>query len=294
MIDAFGPQNIQRAAHIIRRPLLPGMRHSVQAQFGRARKHAGKFFRGIPALRRVQPHTDEIPTPGQDRLKRSQGVLFRQMAQEAHDPATAQPQFLLCALRRAHEPRHEHVKTDATVCMGLWIEKRLDPHHMVGRRTLKISPRQIKEILLGAQHAAPRVVQIQKGLQIGEGIRLPQRLHIGVWQLHPVALRQGKNQLGLQRPFDVHMQFGFGAIGNQLLQVGAVDGCKRIVIHLFFPLIGHAPKRLLSVFLPGQDPASGHQLHACQSPFDAPNMSLPWSFSRHRITENPRANRQTT
>ena len=235
MVDALGAQNVQRVAHIIRRPFLPGMCHAVQAQPGGPREHAGKFFRRMAALGRVQPHTDEMPTPGQGRLKRSQGILFRQMAQKAHDPAAAQPQLLLCTLRRTDESRHEYVKTNTTISMGLRIEKRLDPHHMVGRRALEIGPRQIKEILLGAQHAAPRVVQIQKGLQIGEGIRLPQRLHIGVWQFHLVALRQGKNQLGLQRPFNVHMQFGFGAIGNQLLQGGVVDGCKRIVIHLFFP-----------------------------------------------------------
>ena len=108
--------------------------------------------------------------------------------------------------------------------MGLRIKKDLGMHHMVGGCALKVSPGQVIKILGLLQHAGPRVVNIQKTLQIGERIGLAHRSHICMGQSHLVAPCQLKHQLGLQAALDVQMQFGLGHGTQQFGQTGRVDG----------------------------------------------------------------------
>ena len=119
------------------------------------------------------------------------------MAQKAHDPIAAQPQFFLGFFCGADKTRHENIKTYAALGMGLRIEKRLDAHDMVSGYALEIAPGQVEKVLLGTQDIAARVIQIQKRLQIGKGIGLAQRLDIGIGQLHAIALCQCENQFRL-------------------------------------------------------------------------------------------------
>ena len=89
---------------------------------------------------------------------------------------------------------HRH----AALGVGLRVKKEFSMHHMVGRRALKVGPRHVVKVLLMQQHAGPGVVNVQKALQVGEGIGRTQRLHAGIRQRHTVALCQRNNQLGLQ------------------------------------------------------------------------------------------------
>ena len=65
------------------------------------------------------------------------------------------------------------------------------------------------------------MVNIKKALQVVKHIGLAQGLHRRVGQGHLVALGHGKNQLGLKRSFDVHVQFG---LGHALQQLGQALG----------------------------------------------------------------------
>jgi hypothetical protein len=80
---------------------------------------------------------------------------------------TLSPSSSCARLRRLDESRHEHLEADAAHGMALRIEKRLHAHHMIARGTLEIGPGQIEKILLGAQHIAPGVIQIEEGLEVG-------------------------------------------------------------------------------------------------------------------------------
>jgi hypothetical protein len=94
--------------------------------------------------------------------------------------------------------------------VGLRVEEYLGAHHVVGLGAQQVGPRHVVEVLLAQQHAGAGVVDVQEGLQVGEGVSLAQVLDAAVRQGHAIALRQLEDQFGLQRAFDVDMQFGLG------------------------------------------------------------------------------------
>jgi len=94
--------------------------------------------------------------------------------------------------------------------VALRVEEHLGPHHAVAGCALEVGPGQVEEILLGAQHVAAGVVQVEEGLQAVEGVGGAQLRAAAPTQRHPVAPRQREGQLGFERAFDVHMQFGLG------------------------------------------------------------------------------------
>jgi hypothetical protein len=68
---------------------------------------------------------------------------------------------------------------------------------------------------MSKKSAGAGVVDIEKALQIAEGVGLAQGLHARVGQRHAVALRQREDQLRLQRAFDVDVQLGLGHAAQQ-------------------------------------------------------------------------------
>ena len=106
--------------------------------------------------------------------------------------------------------------------MGLRIENDLRMHHVVGLSPLQIGPGHVVEVLLGQEHAGAGVVDVQKALQVSEGIGAAQVVHAGIGQREAIALRHLEDQLGLERAFDVDMQFGLGHAAKQVGQ--AVGG----------------------------------------------------------------------
>ena len=130
--------------------------------------------------------------------QRGQGVVLWQVAQEAQDQAGADPQLRLRLLAGTVQAADHHADVHTPCGMGLRVKKQLRMHHVVSRCALKVSPGHVEKILLVQQHAGTGVVDVQKTLQVGEGIRRPQCRHTGVGQRHTVALGQRKNQLGLQ------------------------------------------------------------------------------------------------
>jgi len=112
----------------------------------------------------------------------------------------------------------------ATLGVRLRIEKQLGMHHMICGSTLEIRPGHVVKILLMQKHAGARIVNVQEALQIRESVGSTQGFDTVVGQRHLIALGQGKNHLGLQRPFDVDVQFGFGHGPQQCRQTFGRDG----------------------------------------------------------------------
>ena len=94
--------------------------------------------------------------------------------------------------------------------MRLRIEEQLGVHHVVGLGAAQVRHRHVEEVLFVQQHAGAGVVDVEKALQVAEGVRRAQRLDIGIGELHLIAPRQIEDQLGFERALDVDVQFGLG------------------------------------------------------------------------------------
>jgi hypothetical protein len=88
----------------------------------------------------------------------------------------------------------------------------------------KVGPGHVVEVLLLQQHAGASVVDVEKALQVGEGVGRAQGLHAGVGQRHAVALGQREDHLRLQRALDVDVQLGLGHGAQQFGQAVRGDG----------------------------------------------------------------------
>ena len=93
---------------------------------------------------------------------------------------------------------NHHLHGHAALGVGLRIKEHFGVDHMVGGGALQIGPGHVIKILLVQQDTGPSVVNIQKALQIGEGVGRAQSLHVGIGQRHTVARGERKNQFGLQ------------------------------------------------------------------------------------------------
>jgi hypothetical protein len=99
-------------------------------------------------------------------------------------------------------------------------------HHVVGGGAFEVGERHVEEVLLLQQHAGAGIVDVEKTLQVGEGVGGSQGLHAWVGQLHAIALRQAKDHLRLERTLDVDVQLGLGHALQQRRQCAAGDGIE--------------------------------------------------------------------
>ena len=74
----------------------------------------------------------------------------------------------------------------------------------------QVGPGQVVEILGSAQHVGALVIQVEKLLQVVEGVGLAQGFDVVPRQRNLVAFGQGKQQLRLQRTLQVQVQFSLG------------------------------------------------------------------------------------
>ena len=91
----------------------------------------------------------------------------------------------------------------ASLRVGLWIKEQFGVHHVVCGCAAEVRHGHRIEVCLGQKHRGTGVVQVQKALQVRKRIGSAQRLHAGIAQGHAILLRQFKNQLRLQRAFNV-------------------------------------------------------------------------------------------
>ena len=200
------------------------MGHPVQTQRARFSEHVFELLRRVADLAGIQADADEFIPKGQRLLQGFQGRLFAQVAQETQDQLRAHTQLGLRVHTSAVQAVNHHLHGHAALGVGLRIKEHFGVDHVVGGGALQIGPGHIVEVLLVQQDAGPGVVNVQKALQIGEGVGGAQSLYVGVGQLHAVACSECKNQFGLQRAFNVDMQLGFGHRAQQLGQAVGGNG----------------------------------------------------------------------
>ena len=135
---------------------------------------------------------------------------------------TADTQLLLGLPAGPPQAVEHRGKSNAALDMCLRIEKNLGMHDILLPAALQICPGQVVIILLTLQHLHPRIINIEKRLQIVKLIGLPERSYIGIRQADLIAAGNFKHQLGLKRAFYMQMQFGFRQRGGQAAQGGGM------------------------------------------------------------------------
>ncbi|MCY1185502.1 hypothetical protein D9M73_262860 [compost metagenome] len=86
----------------------------------------------------------------------------------------------------------------------------------VGGRTIEIGGGEIVEILLGAQHVRPGIINVEKVLQPREVIRGADLLNACERDRHPIALCEREHQFWLKTALDMQMEFGLGQAGDEV------------------------------------------------------------------------------
>ena len=107
--------------------------------------------------------------------------------------------------------------------VGLRVEEDLSAPHVAPAGLVEIAGREVEEVLTGPQHRQVGVVQVEEGLQIGEGVPGEQLHRIGHRDRHPVACRHGDDGGWFQRSFHVNMQFRSGRALPAILPGGGRD-----------------------------------------------------------------------
>lgn len=161
-------------------------------------------------LRTVEADADKGVAKRHGLLQGLERFLLGQVTQEAEDQTVADAQLFLAVEQRLLDAAQHYLEGNATVSVGLRVEERFDMDDVLRLAALQVGPGQVVEILLGAQHVGTGVIQVEKLLQVIEGIGRTQGLDIGPGQGDLVAFGQGEQQLGLQRAFQVQVQFGLG------------------------------------------------------------------------------------
>jgi hypothetical protein len=230
VVDALDLQHIERAPHVLGRPLLTRMRDQVQAQLAAAREHARELLGRMADFARIESHADELVAERQRLLQRLERLFFAQMAQEAEDERGAHAELRLCIDARAVQAVDHRLHRHAARGVRLRVEEHLGVHHVVGRGALQVSPGHVVEVLLFQQHARAGVVDVQEALQVGEGVGAAQFFDAGIRNGHAVALREREDQLGFERAFDVHVQLGLGHGAQQFGEAVGGDAVEALVV----------------------------------------------------------------
>src|SRR3546814_1610033 len=87
----------------------------------------------------------------------------------------------------------------------LRIEENLDVPDIVRIRTLAIGGGQVGEILFGMEDAHSLIIDVEKILEVREGIGGAHLLHRSEGDGDLVALRELEHQFGFERPFDLEI-----------------------------------------------------------------------------------------
>jgi hypothetical protein len=103
--------------------------------------------------------------------------------------------------------RDHRLERHLSASVGLRVEEYLGAAHVLLGGFLQVGPGQIVEVLVVEEHLGRFVVNVQEGLEIVEVVGPAHLFHGGVPEGDPVAFGEREHQLGLQRTFDVDVQF---------------------------------------------------------------------------------------
>ena len=208
MVDSPDAETLEGLADVGGRALLSRVRHRQEPCRARPREDGLELRRRVPFLRRIEPHAaDPLAKPQRLPERRLRG-LRRQVPQEAQDQPRGDPETPSPFFERPVDARDDGLERDPPVRVGLGIEEHLRVPDAVGGRARQIRRRQLEEVPFRAENAGSLVIDVEKGLQVAEPIRLPDFLDRGVAQNRPVSPRQREHHLRLERPLDVEMQLG--------------------------------------------------------------------------------------
>jgi hypothetical protein len=135
--------------------------------------------------------------------------------QETHDQLRCDAELRVGVAHPLQQTIDGDREGQPTIRMGLGIEEDFRVHAAIGMQSLEIRHRQRLEVLLRLQHVRALIVDIEKVLQVREGVRRPHFLDALERNIDLVALPQLKHQLRLQRTLDVQMQLRLGNAANE-------------------------------------------------------------------------------
>ncbi len=215
MVHAVDVQQVQRLADVFGRAFLARVGAQLQAQFARGGEDALELRRRVADLGGIQSDADEVMQIGLGGPQRGEGFVFAEVAQEAEDQARRYAQLRLGAVHPRDQALDHDGEGHAPVGMGLGVEEDLGVADVVGGGALEIGEGQILEVLTGQQHGGARVIDVEEVLQVREVIGRAHGLDAVVGDGDAVALRQFEHQFGLERAFDVQVQFGLRQAGDE-------------------------------------------------------------------------------
>ncbi|KAG0927063.1 hypothetical protein G6F31_018183 [Rhizopus arrhizus] len=128
------------------------MGHGRQAFRAGAVDHPVEQTRREALFAAVQADRDEGVAKGQGLVKGAHGLLFGQVAQKTQDQAAGHAQLLAAVIQRLADAVDHNGEWHAAVGMGLRVEEGFGVHHVLLAALQQISPGQVVEVLLGAQH----------------------------------------------------------------------------------------------------------------------------------------------
>ena len=102
--------------------------------------------------------------------------------------------------------------------VGLRVAEDLRVHDPVGMGAFQVRKGKGLEIVRISQDRGAFVIDVEKGLQIAEVVRLAQRLHRGELEPHAMLFRQGEQHLRLEAALDVQMQLGLRQAPDERFQ----------------------------------------------------------------------------
>src|SRR5262249_41734748 len=172
------------------------------------RKGVPEFAGGVAELGGVEPDPEDRVLVWERLVERPLSVGLVEMAQEAHDQPGLDVQLALRIGDRPRQPADDDGKGDTARRVALRIEEHLDVADILLASAREIGPGQVVEILLGPQHGHALIVEIEKILQPGEAVGLPQGLDRVVSEPDAVALREREHQLRFEAALDMDVEFG--------------------------------------------------------------------------------------
>ncbi|KWV86725.1 hypothetical protein PFLmoz3_03809 [Pseudomonas fluorescens] len=210
VVDALDFQQVDGFPDVLGRAFFTGVGHGQEAFVTGTVEHALELARWVAHFRAVQAHGHERVTERQRLVEGFLRFVFAQVAQEAEDQTAGDAQLLLAVFKRSGDAVEHHFERHATIGVGLRVEEGFGVNHVLGFAAQQVSPGQVVEVLGRAQHIGALVIQVEKLLQVVEGVGFAQGFDVVPWQRNLVALGQGEQQLRLQRAFQVQVQFSLG------------------------------------------------------------------------------------
>ena len=103
----------------------------------------------------------------------------------------------------------------ASVRVGLGIEKQLHVPASIGGDAVEIGHGQVVKVLLGHQDARALIVDVQEVLQVRERVGGADLLHGREGEGDPVASPELEHELRFEAALDMKVQFGLGQAGDE-------------------------------------------------------------------------------